>query len=401
MYGEEFAKLIDEKLNADKTSKSSNHQNKQHFGVIKANSEKSKHLETATIKVEGLMIDLVNLRSEQYTEDSRVPIIAIGTPTEDAFRRDLTINSLFYNINEEKVEDLTGKGLSDLREGIIRTPLEPLQTFLDDPLRVLRTIRFANRFEFEIVPEIFAAAKDTNVRDSILNKLSYERLGIELDKMFEGNRPEVSIAKLHEFDILQLLYKIPPESTELSDQEKISSLINLSDNLSQVLGYLFRDFKAQLGTGEKVTFCGREIFSDAKQLKEHQMRCFYTALLIPFYNYQVPQGKKKTTQSVVQYILNNSLKRSNEVQKYVLETCQGVPGHIAFTNELQNNPQAFEADPARRVALGWYLRETGSRQTSIQLLSCVLEYCRGLDRATMLRDTQIDTTKILTILERQ
>jgi len=148
------------------------------------------------------MIDLVNLRSEQYTEDSRVPIIEIGTPTEDAYRRDLTINSLFYNINEETIEDLTGKGLADLRSGIIRTPLEPLQTFTDDPLRVLRTIRFANRFEFEIVPDIFVAAKDTSVRDCILNKLSYERLGIELDKMFEGNRPEVSVGQLHDFDIL-------------------------------------------------------------------------------------------------------------------------------------------------------------------------------------------------------
>ena len=55
------------------------------------------------------------------------------------------------------------------------------------------------------------------------------------------------------------------------------------------------------------------------------MRCFYTALLLPFYEYQVPVGKKKTTQSVVQYILNNSLKRSNEVQKFVLDTCKGVP----------------------------------------------------------------------------
>ena len=94
--------------------------------MIKANCEKSKHLETATIRVEGLMIDLVNLRSEQYTEDSRVPVIEIGTPTQDAFRRDLTINSLFYNINDEQVEDLTGHGLSDLRTGVIRTPLEPL-----------------------------------------------------------------------------------------------------------------------------------------------------------------------------------------------------------------------------------------------------------------------------------
>ena len=132
--------------------------------MIKANSEKSKHLETATIKVEGVFIDLVNLRSEKYSEDSRVPVIEIGTPTEDAFRRDLTINSLFYNINEAKIEDFTQKGHSDLKAGIIRTPLDPLQTFLDDPLRVLRTVRFANRFEFSIVPEIISAAKDLKVR---------------------------------------------------------------------------------------------------------------------------------------------------------------------------------------------------------------------------------------------
>ena len=194
MYGEAFAKLIDEHLNAQKAAENSDHQNKQHFGVIKANNEMSKHLETATIRVEGQMIDLVNLRHEAYTEDSRVPTIEIGTPLQDALRRDFTINSMFYNISEETIEDQTGQGIPDLRAGILRTPMEPLQTFLDDPLRVLRAIRFANRFEFQILPEILAAAKDTRVRDCMLHKLSYERLGVELDKMFEGNRPESSAA---------------------------------------------------------------------------------------------------------------------------------------------------------------------------------------------------------------
>lgn len=111
----------------------------------------------------GVFIDLVNLRSEKYTEDSRVPVIDIGTPEEDAFRRDLTINSMFYNINEDKVEDHTKLGETDLKEGIVRTPLEPLQTFLDDPLRVLRTVRFATRFDFKIAPEILPAAHDPRV----------------------------------------------------------------------------------------------------------------------------------------------------------------------------------------------------------------------------------------------
>jgi len=72
------------------------------------------------------MIDLVNLRSETYSDISRVPTIEIGTPEQDALRRDLTINSMFYNINENKVEDYTGKGIDDLKNKILRTPLEPL-----------------------------------------------------------------------------------------------------------------------------------------------------------------------------------------------------------------------------------------------------------------------------------
>jgi len=70
----------------------------------------------------------------------------MGTPLEDAERRDLTINSMFYNIKEEKIEDYTGKGLDDLWAGIARTPLDPYKTFTDDPLRILRTVRFASRF---------------------------------------------------------------------------------------------------------------------------------------------------------------------------------------------------------------------------------------------------------------
>ena len=79
--------------------------------VIQANPDQSKHLETATMRVHGLELDLVNLRSEKYAEDSRIPEMAFGTAEEDALRRDLTINALFYNINTRTVEDLTGRGI--------------------------------------------------------------------------------------------------------------------------------------------------------------------------------------------------------------------------------------------------------------------------------------------------
>lgn len=83
------------------------------------------------MKIRGLWVDLVNLRSEEYAHNSRIPTMTFGTPEQDALRRDFTINSLFYNINEGLVEDLTGRGIADMKQGIIRTPLPPRETFLD------------------------------------------------------------------------------------------------------------------------------------------------------------------------------------------------------------------------------------------------------------------------------
>ena len=103
-------------------------------------------------------IDLVNLRKEDYAADSRIPEkIEFGSPKEDALRRDLTINSLFYNINEVTVEDFTEKGLEDLKNEIIRTPLPAYETFNDDPLRVLRVFRFASKYGFEVHETILEA----------------------------------------------------------------------------------------------------------------------------------------------------------------------------------------------------------------------------------------------------
>jgi Poly A polymerase head domain len=116
-------------------------QEKSGMGVIAANPDQSKHLETATLKLHGLSIDMVHLRNEKYTEESRIPMIEVGTPAEDAERRDFTINSLFYNVNSQKVEDFTGKGLEDLKNGIIRTPLDPRITFLDGELQILHQHR--------------------------------------------------------------------------------------------------------------------------------------------------------------------------------------------------------------------------------------------------------------------
>jgi len=96
--------------------------------------------------------------------DSRIPEkIEFGSPKEDSLRRDLTINSLFYNIIEDKVEDFTEMGLNDLKSEIIRTPLAAFETFNDDPLRVLRVFRFAAKYGFEIHESISEAIKNEKI----------------------------------------------------------------------------------------------------------------------------------------------------------------------------------------------------------------------------------------------
>ncbi|GJR80575.1 putative CCA tRNA nucleotidyltransferase 2 isoform X1, partial [Tanacetum coccineum] len=115
-------------------------------------------------------IDFVNLRSGDYTKNTKIPNMKFGSAEQDAYRRDLTINSLFYNINACFVKDLTCIGLDNLKSRRIMTLLPPKETFYD-PLRVVRAIRFGARFEFEMVEELKAAAADEDVKFYIADKL--------------------------------------------------------------------------------------------------------------------------------------------------------------------------------------------------------------------------------------
>lgn len=176
-------------------------------GVIGANPSQSKHLETATMNIHGIDVDFVNLRAEEvYEANSRIPTSDtrnFGSPLEDALRRDFTINSLFYNIRTRKIEDWTGRGLVDLLEHRkIVTPVDAHETFHDDPLRVLRAIRFCVRLDFVLDEQLKSAAMSKRVHHSLHVKVSRERVGKELEGMLTGKgaRPGCAldtIADLH------------------------------------------------------------------------------------------------------------------------------------------------------------------------------------------------------------
>ncbi|KAL7517498.1 hypothetical protein ACHAWX_002416 [Stephanocyclus meneghinianus] len=181
--------------------------NQPKIGVIGANPSQSKHLETATMNIHGIDIDFVNLRAEEvYEENSRIPTSQtrnFGTPLEDALRRDFTINSLFYNIRTHNIEDWTGRGLDDLLEHRrIVTPVDAHETFHDDPLRVLRAIRFCVRLDFVLDENLKEAAMSKRVHHSLHVKVSRERVGKELEGMLSGKgaKPRYAlnmIADLH------------------------------------------------------------------------------------------------------------------------------------------------------------------------------------------------------------
>ncbi|CBJ26899.1 conserved unknown protein [Ectocarpus siliculosus] len=177
--------------------------------LIASNPEKSKHLETATLRIDNFWVDFVNLRTESYVQDSRIPSINIGTPMEDSFRRDLTINSLFYNVNTGTVEDYTGKGTSDLRLGLVRTPLPPCETLLDDPLRALRAVRFASRLGFRVHPELMEAGRDPKVHEALCMKVSRERVGCELDQMVRSASPLRAFELMEGMKILPMVFPLP------------------------------------------------------------------------------------------------------------------------------------------------------------------------------------------------
>ena len=154
---------------------------------IGANPKMSKHLETATVKFwKSLEVDFVNTRTETYSEKSRTPQMQYGSPREDANRRDATINALFYNLKNSEIEDLTGRGIRDLGSHLIKTPLEPAQTFTDDPLRILRHIRFASRFGFDIDPEDRSAMSNEDIKGALRTKVTRERVFKEIEKTLKG-----------------------------------------------------------------------------------------------------------------------------------------------------------------------------------------------------------------------
>ncbi|MEL0457070.1 HD domain-containing protein [Flavobacteriaceae bacterium SZ-1-7] len=206
---------------------------------------------TAMLRYEDIEVEFVGARKESYTEDSRNPAVENGTLQDDQNRRDFTINALALNLSEDNFGDLLDpfNGIKDLENKIIKTPLNPDITYSDDPLRMLRAIRFATQLNFEIEEKSLQAITSNADRIKIITN---ERIVTELNKILESNKPSKGFLLLEKTGLLKYIL---PELTALKGIDEIEGqrhkdnfyhTLEVVDNISENTNNLWLRWAALL-----------------------------------------------------------------------------------------------------------------------------------------------------------
>ena len=210
-----------------------------------------KNFGTAMVRWGSWTLEFVGARKESYRKDSRKPTVEGGTLADDQNRRDFTINSLAICLNNNRWGELVDpfQGMEDLKRRIIKTPLAPDKTFSDDPLRMLRAVRFAVQLNMNIAPETRVAIRQHAER---INIISQERIITELNKIIAAPTPSRGFYLLHQLDLLAIIF---PELVALQGTDTIQGLshkdnfyhtLQVLDNVAQSTGNLWLRWAALL-----------------------------------------------------------------------------------------------------------------------------------------------------------
>ena len=280
---------------------------------ISANPEKSKHLETAVLTICGFTIDFVHLRSESYSH-TRIPSIVPGTAKEDAERRDITINSLFYNLITKELEDFTRRGLNDIKNKILDTPLDPRITLFDDPLRILRIFRFKSKLGFEISPRIYEAISDCKIKEALEKKVSNERNFIEIEKMLKYVNGEVGLLEIITNGYVNSVFK-PQIQVEIN-REKAT---------------LFLKYKAEL--------LNSDFLAKFQQKQIHFSILKLYSVLQYFIGLQVKPKKRMEYVNVC--IIRDSLKANREMTNLIESIETNIDLYRKLAHDISPNNELF------------------------------------------------------------
>lgn len=343
--------------------------------VIEANPAQSKHLETATMKVYGMDVDFSNLRSQEvYEHGSRIPTTQFGSPLEDAERRDFTINALFFNLRTEQVEDWTQRGLVDLRKGIIETPLNPHTTFHDDPLRVLRAIRFAVRYDFKLHGDLQMASMSKPVVDSLHRKVSRERVGKELEGMLTGKgaKPAKALDTIDRLHLSSSVFCLPEKDISLDgtlmgrkfSQEERKQLVAMGWEESRLLLTLIATVHdAHVRTKNHL---------DKKVVSQVDVRLLHLAIFVMPFRYLTYTDKKGRVIPVVDYMFREGIKFKNTDVAQITTLVNTIEGMIA----ILGNASARDKDAPleiSRLDVGLLLRNTKELWVTSLMLATILK----------------------------
>ncbi|MFC3158893.1 HDIG domain-containing protein [Chryseobacterium arachidis] len=206
---------------------------------------------TAMIKYKDLELEFVGARKESYSEDSRKPEVEGGTIEDDQKRRDFTVNAMAISLNKDNFGELIDpfNGIDDLEKGILRTPLEPAQTYSDDPLRMMRAVRFASTLNFKVEDNSLEAIKQEAERIKIVSR---ERIMVEFNKIMLSKKPSIGLKLMEQTGLMKLII---PELIDLKGVEEVEGqthkdnfyhTLEVVDNISENTDNLWLRWSALL-----------------------------------------------------------------------------------------------------------------------------------------------------------
>ena len=287
--------------------------------------EQAEHLQTASLVISGFDVDFCRLRYEKYDKDSRMPTyIGVGTAVEDAWRRDLTINALYYNINTNQVEDFTERGIKDLLSQTIATPKKPLPTLLEDPMRILRAIRFAAQLSFDVSPQLIRAARDDRVRYALQYKVSREAIGAAIDEIFRARvrDPKRGIQLLMTTNLIDVVF---PLEAQQQDGDEPLSIYAIQQNQVKSMAIYSIGLEILTRTQSLVT----RIFIQKPELEwdiSKRRLLWYAAFFKPVYGMMSSRNasRRGKRQESVFYQLLDALKRPKTDMQLIESILKGV-----------------------------------------------------------------------------